>query len=45
MKGKEIDEEIETIKPKIGQYGLSLNIEKYTLPYLGLERSIVVLSN
>ena len=43
MKGKAIDKEVETIISTSCEYRLSLTLEKYTLPFIGSERSIVVL--
>jgi len=43
MKGKEIDEEVKTINSTFSKYRLSLTLEKYTLPYLGSKRSIIVI--
>jgi 16S rRNA (guanine527-N7)-methyltransferase len=43
MKGKSVGDEVETARPRIEAESLSLSIEKYRLPYVDIERCLVIL--
>jgi 16S rRNA (guanine527-N7)-methyltransferase len=45
MKGKSVKAELEAVRSKIADYDLSLVTKKYLLPYLDIERSLIVLSD
>ncbi|MBW2173878.1 MAG: class I SAM-dependent methyltransferase, partial [Deltaproteobacteria bacterium] len=45
MKGPSVDTEVETARSVIEAEGLSVFMKKYRLPYLDIERRLVVLSN
>jgi 16S rRNA (guanine527-N7)-methyltransferase len=45
MKGKSVEAELEAVRSRIETDGLSLVTKKYRLPYLDIERSLIVLSD
>ncbi|MBW1744333.1 MAG: 16S rRNA (guanine(527)-N(7))-methyltransferase RsmG, partial [Deltaproteobacteria bacterium] len=45
MKGKSVEVELEAVRSRVKADGLSLVTKKYRLPYLDIERSLIVLSD
>ncbi|MBW1744241.1 MAG: 16S rRNA (guanine(527)-N(7))-methyltransferase RsmG [Deltaproteobacteria bacterium] len=45
MKGKSVEAELEAVRSRVEADGLSLVTKKYRLPYLDIERSLIVLSD
>jgi 16S rRNA (guanine527-N7)-methyltransferase len=45
MKGSSVDTEVETARSRIQAEGFSLGMKKYRLPYLDIERCLIMLSN
>jgi 16S rRNA (guanine527-N7)-methyltransferase len=45
MKGRSVEPEVENARPQIEAEGLFLTTKKYRLPYLDVERCLVILSN
>lgn len=45
MKGSSVDTEVETARSRIQAEGLSLSMKKYRLPYIDIERCLIMLSN
>jgi 16S rRNA (guanine527-N7)-methyltransferase len=43
MKGKSVEAELKAASPKIEAQGLRVTVKKYRLPYLDIERSLIVL--
>lgn len=45
MKGRSVDTEVEAARSRIEAEGLSLSTKKYRLPYIDIERCLIILSN